>query len=138
MAVTENKRSSAHTQPATTSTAKHRSPKRQGKSQTKRKTLPASLRPTITKRGKTTIRRYEGRSFHRFEEAKGKAIDYIEFFTSDGYHNIDIAFDDKTAVHFVIEPSFTLDTEYADWKTGNWRLLKRWPLIPSASGIRRK
>ncbi|MBZ5504649.1 MAG: hypothetical protein LAO78_04090 [Acidobacteriia bacterium] len=74
MAVTENKRSSAHTQPTTTSPVKHRSPKR----------------------------------------------------------------DDKTAVHFVIEPSFTLDTEYADWKTGNWRPLKRWPLIPSASGIRRK
>ncbi|MBZ5509502.1 MAG: hypothetical protein LAO78_28960 [Acidobacteriia bacterium] len=146
MAVTENKRSvslaqpSAHTQPANPSPAKHRSPKpRSPKPQAKRTTLPASLRPVITKRGRTTIRRYEGgRSFHRFEEAKGKAIDYIEFFTSDGYHNIDIAFDDKTAVHFVIEPSFTLDTEYADWKTGNWRLLKRWPLIPSASGIRRK
>ncbi|MBZ5506927.1 MAG: hypothetical protein LAO78_15840 [Acidobacteriia bacterium] len=81
MAVTENKRSSAHTQPADPSSAKHRSPKRQAKSQTK---------------------------------------------------------SDKTAVHFVIEPSFTLDTEYADWKTGNWRPLKRWPLIPSASGIRRK
>ena len=139
MAVTENKRSvslaqpSAHT-PANPSPAKHRSPKRPAK----RETLPASLRPTIIKRGKTTIRRYEGRSFHRFEEAKGKAIDYIEFFTSDGFHNIDIAFDDKTAVHFVIEPGFTLDTEYADWKTGNWRPIKQWPPIPSASGIRRK
>jgi hypothetical protein len=137
MAVTENKRSvslaqpSARTQPANPSTPKHRSPK-PGR-------LPASLRPKVTRRGRTTIRRYEGgRSFHRFEEAKGKAIDYIEFFTSDGFHNIDIAFDDKTAVHFVIEPSFTLDTEYADWKTGNCRPLKTWPLIPSASGIRRK
>ena len=134
MAVTENKRSSAHTQPANTSPAKHRSPKRPAK----RETLPASLRPTIIKRGKTTIRRYEGRSFHRFEEAKGKAIDYIEFFTSDGFHNIDIAFDDKTAVQFVIEPSFTLDTEYSDWKTGNCRPMKTWPLIHSASGIQRK
>jgi hypothetical protein len=131
MAVIESKRSSAHTQPATTRTT---NPKI-------RKTarhLPASLTPIVTRRGKTTIRRFPGRSFHRFEEAKGKAIDYIEFFTSDGFHNIDIAFDDKTAVHFVIEPSFTLDTEYADWKTGNWRLIKQWPLIPSASGTRRK
>ena len=141
MAVTENKRSvslaqpSAHTQPANPSPVKHRSPKRQAK----KERLPASLRPVITRRGRTTVRRYEGgRSFHRFEEAKGKAIDYIEFFTSDGFHNIDIAFEDKTAMHFVIEPSFTLETDYADWKTGNWRPLKRWPLIPSASGIRRK
>ena len=127
MAVIESKRSSAHTQP-TTPTVKHRS--------STRKKLPASLQSTVTKRGKTTIRRYPGRSFHRFEEAKGKAIDYIEFFTSDGFHNIDIAFEDKTAMHFVIEPSFTLETDYADWKTGNWRPLKRWPLIPSASGRR--
>jgi hypothetical protein len=126
MAVIESKRSSLRTQPATTSPTKHRSPKG-GR-------LPASLRPKITRRGRTTIRRYEGgRSFHRFEETKGKAIDYIEFYTSDGFHNIDIAFDDKTAVHFVIEPRFTLDTEYADWKTGNLRPLKRWPLIHSAS-----
>jgi len=130
MAVIESKRSLPATQP--TSTPKHRSPTRK-----KRERLPASLQSTVTRRGKTTIRRFPGRSFHRFEEAKGKAIDYIEFFTSDGFHNIDIAFDDKTAVHFVIEPSFTLETEYADWKTGNWRPLKRWPLIPSASGRRK-
>jgi len=136
MAVTESKRSvslaqpSARTQPANPSPAKHRSPKRQAK----KERLPASLRPVITRRGRTTVRRYEGgRSFHRFEEAKGKAIDYIEFFTSDGFHNIDIAFEDKTAMHFVIEPSFTLETDYADWKTGNWRPLKRWPHIRSAS-----
>src|SRR5689334_23471319 len=109
MPVIESKRSSPRAQPATTSSAKHRSPKR-GR-------LPASLRSKITRRGRTTIRRYPGRSFHRFEETKGKAIDYIEFYTSDGFHNIDIAFDDKTAMHFVIEPSFTLETDYADWKT---------------------
>jgi hypothetical protein len=40
-------------------------------------------------------------------------------------------------VHFVIEPGFTLETDYADWKTGNWRPLKKWPLISSASGRRK-
>jgi hypothetical protein len=25
----------------------------------------------------------------------------------------------KTALHFVIDPGFILETEYADWKTGN-------------------
>jgi hypothetical protein len=137
MAVTENKRSLPSAQP-TTPTAKHRSSKRATIKHTtkpnrkKRDRLPASLRPIITKRGKTTIRRYPGRSFHRFEEAKGKPIDYVEFFTAGGFHCIDIAFEDKTAMHFVIEPSFTLETEYADWKTGNWRPIKRWPHIRSA------
>jgi hypothetical protein len=36
-------------------------------------------------------------------------------------------------LHFVIDPGFTLETEYSDWKTGNWRPIKRWPLIHSES-----
>ncbi len=34
-------------------------------------------------------------------------------------------------MQFVIEPTFTLETDYADWKTGDWRPIKRWPLIHS-------
>jgi hypothetical protein len=141
MAAIESKRSVSLAQPRARkkhsatdpqpSAAKHRSPKRPKPK--KRERLPASLRYTETKRGKTTIRRYDRRSFYRFEEAKGKPIDYIEFFTMGEYNSIDIAFEDKTAVHFVIEPRFTLETEYADWKTGNWRPIKRWPLIHSQS-----
>src|SRR6185369_12420657 len=105
MAVTESKRSSAHTQPATTLTGKHRSATRAAKpNRKKREKLPPSLRFNVTRRGKTTIRRYPGRSFHRFEEAKGKALDYVEFFTMGEYHCIDVAIEDKTAMHFVIEP----------------------------------
>ena len=130
MAAIESKRSLPSTQPTT---QKHRSSKRATANRKKLGRLPASLRPIITKRGKTTIRRYPGRSFHRFEEAKGKALDYVEFFTMGEYHCIDISFEDKTAMHFVIEPSFNLETGYADWKTGNWRSIKKWPPIRSAS-----
>ena len=87
------------------------------------------MRFTETKRGKTTVRRYSGRTFYRFEEVKGKTVDLVEVFTAGEYHSIDVRFQDKTALQFVIDPGFTLETEYADWKTGNWRSLKRWPLI---------
>jgi hypothetical protein len=117
MAALESKRSSRRAQPA----RKTSKPQR----------IPSLPKPIITKRGKTTIRRYPGRRFHRFEEAQGKPLDYIEFFTAGEYHSIDVRFQDKTAMHFVIEPGFTLETEYADWKTGNWRRIKRWPLIRS-------
>ncbi len=110
-----------------TSIRKHRNPKKPKK----RERLPASLRFTETKRGKTTIRRYSGRTFYRFEEVKGKPVDFVEVFTAGEYHAIDVRFQDKTALHFVIDPGFTLETEYADWKTGNWRPIKRWPLIHS-------
>jgi hypothetical protein len=97
----------------------------------KRERLPASLRFTETKRGKTTVRRYSGRRFYRFEEVKGKLVDYVEVFTAGEYHAVDVRFQDKTEVHFVINPGFILETELADWKTGNWRPIKRWPLIHS-------
>jgi hypothetical protein len=97
----------------------------------KRERLPPSLRFTETKRGKTTVRRYSGRTFYRFEEVKGKPVDFVEVFTAGEYHSIDVRFQDKTALHFVIDPGFIMETEYADWKTGNWQPIKRWPLIHS-------
>jgi hypothetical protein len=107
----------------------HRSPRRAKK----RERIPPSLRFTETKRGKTTIRRYPGRTFYRFAEAAGKPVDLVEVFTAGGYHSIDVRFQDKTAMHFFIEPGFTLEGEYADWKTGDCRLIKRLPLIRSAT-----
>jgi hypothetical protein len=95
------------------------------------KRVPPLLRYKESKRGKTTIRRYPGRSFYLFEEAKGKPLERIEFFTSSNYHCIDVRFEDKTVFHFIIDPTFTLDADYSDWKTGNWRPIKRWPVIHS-------
>jgi hypothetical protein len=115
-----------------TSPRKHRNPKHgNSKKPKKRERVPASLRFTETKRGKTTVRRYSGRTFYRFEEVKGKLVDLVEVFTAGESHSIEVRFQDKTALHFAIDPGFILETEYADWKTGDWRPIKRWPLIQS-------
>jgi hypothetical protein len=98
---------------------------------TRKRNLPLLPPPFITRRGKTTTRRYANRSFHRLEEVNGKTVDFVEFYTSSDYHAIDVRFQDKTALHIVIDPRFTLDTEYTDWKTGNGRAIKRWPLVHS-------
>jgi hypothetical protein len=99
----------------------------------RRRKLPLLPPPVISRRGKTTIRRFANRVFYRMEEVKGQVVDYVEFFTAGDYHSIDMRFQDKTALHFVIDPGFTLETEYADWKTGNWRRIKRWPVVRSRS-----
>ncbi|MBZ5493053.1 MAG: hypothetical protein LAO76_19215 [Acidobacteriia bacterium] len=117
MAGIQSKRSSRRPQPA--------------RKTRKRRRFPSLPKPIITRRGKTTIRRYNGRRFHRFEEAQGKPLDYIELFTTGEYHSIAVRFQDKTCMNFVIEPTFTLEPEYSDWKTGNGRRIKRWPLIRS-------
>lgn len=88
--------------------------------------------PVIIRRGKTTIRRYSGRSVHHMEEVKGKIVECVEFYTSSESHSIDVCFQDKTTLHFSIDPGFLLETEYANWKTGNWQRIKRWPTLRSA------
>ncbi|SRR5579871_3058172 len=118
---TQGSRRSVH---ASTKPSKSKNPKKQ-------MGLPASLRFTESKRGKTTVRRYKGRRFYRFEEIRGKTVEFVEVFTAGEYHAIDLRFQDKTAIHFVIDPGFIMETEYADWKTGNSRTIKRWPLIHS-------
>ena len=134
MAISQAKRSRHSAQsrafePATSSTPK--SNKKHVRR--RRRKLPLLPPAVVTRRGKTTIRRFINRSFHRMEEVKGKIIDYVEFFTSSESHSIDICFQDKTTLHFTIDPSFLLETEYADWKTGNWRRIKRWPTLRSAT-----
>lgn len=114
---------------------KHRSPQKPRK-RAKRKQperIPSLFRFKETRRGKTTIRRYSNRAFHQMKEFQGKVVDYVQVFTSGGYNSISVRFQDKTSLDFAIDTCFTLDTDYTDWKTGNMRLIKRWPLIHSES-----
>ena len=142
MAISQGKRSSSlaqsrasklasqspQTQPIQASTTK---PARRRRRRSKE--LPLLPPPVTSRRGKTTVSRYSDRTFYRLEEVKGKTVEFVEFFTTGGFHGLDIRFQDKTALHFKVEPCFTLEPEYADWKTGNWRPLKQWPLIRSQS-----
>jgi hypothetical protein len=99
---------------------------------TRRRRFPRLPKPIVSRHGKTTTTRYpHGRTFYRFEEVKGKSVDFVQFFTMGEQHSIDVRFQDKTTLHFVIEPGFTLETEYSSLKSGNWRCIKKWPLIRS-------
>jgi hypothetical protein len=121
--------------PPAQSRARKSTPKKAAGKKSRRRRKPEFYlpKPVITRQGKTTIRRYKNRSFHRLEEIAGKTVEYAEIFTSGEYHSITVCFQDKTALHFVIDPGFTLDTTYDDRKTGDLRRLKRWPLIQSAT-----
>ncbi len=69
---------------------------------------------------------------HRFTEARGKTVDFVEFYTDSGFHCVEIGFDDRTALNFTIEPFFTVEPGYSNWKTGDQRILRRWAPIQSA------
>ena len=42
-----------------------------------------------------------------------------------------VSFLDKTALRFDIQTGLTVLTDYSDWKTGDWRGIKEWPVFRS-------
>jgi hypothetical protein len=142
MAASQNIRSRSRAQSRAHKPRKQRSaPKRQKAKEpapTKQESLPPSLRYIETKRGKTTIRRYDSRHVYRLEEVKGKVVDRVEIFLAAEDSSIVVRFDDQTSLGFGVEPGFTLIPEHYDFKTGNLktgdlRSIKRWPPIRSLS-----
>jgi hypothetical protein len=87
-----------------------------------RKNVPSKRRP----RGKATYNRVV-----EFPQARGRTVERVKLFVSDGYNCIAIEFEDKTDLSVVIDPALSFKAEYSDWKTGNQRMLKRWSPIRS-------
>lgn len=97
---------------------------------TRRRPAQASIRNSTTSSYRRKPPRHRGR--FRFDEANGKTVEFVEFYTDDGFHCVEIGFDDKTAIDFTIEPTFYVEPEYSNWKTGNQRILRRWETIHSS------
>jgi hypothetical protein len=67
----------------------------------------------------------------RFPQIKGKIIADVELSLSPEYHAVDIRFQDKTSLTFDLQPCFQVRPVLADWKTGDYKLLKQWKPIYS-------
>jgi hypothetical protein len=64
-----------------------------------------------------------------FPQIKGKIIADVELSLSSDYRAVDIRFEDKTSLTFDLQPCFQITPVLADWKTGDYKLLKRWNLV---------
>jgi hypothetical protein len=67
----------------------------------------------------------------KFREAKGKIIAEVELSLSPDYNIIEIVFQDKTSLNFQIEPCFQVVPELVNWKSGEYKPIKRWPAVHS-------
>ena len=67
----------------------------------------------------------------RFPQIKGKIVTDVELSLSSDYRAVDIRFQDKTSLTLSIEPCFQIAPVLADWKTGDYKLLKRWKPVHS-------
>ena len=68
-----------------------------------------------------------------FPQVKGKIIERVEVSLTPDDYVIEIRFDDKTALNIDMEPEpgIKVTPDYSDWKTGNWKPIKRWRPIHS-------
>ena len=81
----------------------------------------------------TKSRRKRSKQFIYLSEVKGKIVERVEI--DPALSAITILFQDKTALSFDLEPRLTVFPELSDWKTGNWRGIKRWKAIHSKSSM---
>jgi hypothetical protein len=66
-----------------------------------------------------------------FPEIKGKIVETVEIDPSENGYTIGIMFQDRTYLSFDVESYITVSPELSDWKTENYKLLKRWRTIDS-------
>jgi hypothetical protein len=74
-------------------------------------------------------RKKSPRQLTYFREVKGKIVEHVEI--DPDLNAITILFQDKTTLSFDLEPRLTVFPELSDWKTGNWRGIKRWRAMHS-------
>jgi hypothetical protein len=69
----------------------------------------------------------------KFPAAKGKIIAEVELSVSSDYNIIEIIFQDKTSLAFDLESCVRVFPELINWKSGNYKPLKRWRPLQSRS-----
>lgn len=66
-----------------------------------------------------------------FPQARGQTVEKVELSLESNFHCVCIRFKDNTDLTVVIETGLTFQAQYSEWKTGNQKILKRWPLVRS-------
>ncbi len=84
---------------------------------------------TPTKKNSPPRRKPRRRQFLRFNEVKGKTVEFIEISADADFPCVEIGFDDKTALQILVGTRLTMEPAYSDWKTGNQRVLRQWPAV---------
>jgi hypothetical protein len=74
-----------------------------------------------------SIRPRKRRKPDPFAVVRGKVVERIEVSTMDDDFSIGIMFKDRTYLIFDVEPFLRITPDFSDWKTHNYKRIKRWP-----------
>ena len=66
-----------------------------------------------------------------FAVVRGKVVERIEVSTMDDDFTVGIMFKDRTYLAFDVEPFLRITPNFSDWKTHNYKRLRRWPPLHS-------
>ena len=66
-----------------------------------------------------------------FPQARGRTVEMVELSTDSDFHCVSIRFKDNTDLTVVIDTALTFQAQYSEWKAGNQKVLKRWPVFRS-------
>ncbi|HZU32670.1 MAG TPA: hypothetical protein VFB79_16245 [Candidatus Angelobacter sp.] len=64
-----------------------------------------------------------------FAVVRGKVVERVEVSTNDDDIAIGILFKDRTYLGFDLDPHLRITPDFSDWKTHNYKRIKRWPPI---------
>jgi hypothetical protein len=70
----------------------------------------------------------------KFPQAKGRTVEKVELSLDPGFHCVSIRFKDKTDLTVIIDAALIFQAVYSEWKAGNQKILKRWPVVRSNCG----
>jgi len=94
--------------------------------------MPKQSRNQPAQKARRAPKRKTSRSrLVEFPQARGRTVDKVELSTDSDFHCVSIRFTDKTDLTVVIDPWLTFQVDYSKWKTGNQKILKRWPVFRS-------
>jgi len=64
-----------------------------------------------------------------FPQARGRTVERVELSADSDFPCISIRFTDNTDLTVVIDTALSFQADYSQWKAGNQKILKRWPLF---------
>ena len=123
MAITKAKRSERKAQLAVST--QQPVPASRGSANPKTTNRKANSSPVLRRRPRPTTTSNK----LRFPEAKGRVVEFIEFFSDASSNSLHLRFQDNTSLTFDFATSFATEAFFSRWKAGNERVLRYWPRL---------
>lgn len=67
----------------------------------------------------------------KFPQAKGRTVEKVELSLDPEFHCVSIRFKDNTDLTVIIDAALIFQAVYSEWKAGDQKILKRWPVVRS-------